>query len=137
VVWKERRRNSPVAFRLKRGNRVDALTGVVVTLRPGRVRILAKMTLDAASPVSLQPGDVIYPLHYLGEGYDLFWFNGKAHSDQISVEVIEQEPTLKAQLSVEALSETEWWVKVKNAAGQVGWTVVGENFDGASMDACS
>jgi hypothetical protein len=33
--------------------------------------------------------------------------------------------------------QTVWWVKVRNAAGLVGWTLVDENFDGADMDACS
>jgi len=33
--------------------------------------------------------------------------------------------------------QTVWWVKVRNDAGLVGWTLVDENFDGADVDACS
>jgi hypothetical protein len=138
VVWKERRRGAPVAFRLKEGDRVVGVTGVVVTLKAGRMRILKKLKLDDEKPVSLKPGDVIYTLHYLGEGYDLFWFNGNRHSDQISADAIDTgSPASGSALWVEALPETDWWVKVKNAAGQVGWTVVEDNFDAADMDACS
>ncbi len=114
------------------------VTGVVVTRKAGRMRVLKELKLDELRPISLMPGDVIYTLHYLGEGYDLFWFNGSTHSDQISAEAVDTgSPAPGAVLWVEALPETDWWVKVKNSAGQVGWTLVDKNFDPADMDACS
>jgi hypothetical protein len=138
VVWKERRRSSPEAFRLKPGDRVVALTGVVVTTKAGRMKILKDTTLDETRPVRLHAGDVIYTLRYMGEGYDRFWFDGALHSDQISANTVDSgSPAPDAVLWVEALPETVWWVKVRNGTGLVGWTLVDENFDGADMDACS
>jgi hypothetical protein len=137
VVWKERRKG-PVAFHLRPGDRVIGLNGVVETRKPGRVRILKDIELDDEHPVKLRPGDVVYALHYLGEGYELFWFNGQTHSDQIGpFEVDKEEPSSEATLWVESLPETVWWVKVKNAEGLAGWTMVDHNFDPYDMDACS
>jgi len=133
-LHKDRSLSTPVAFSLSKGERVQGLTGVVITLKPGRVKILKPITLDDKKPVSLAPGDVIYTLHYLGEGYDLFWFKGQVHSDQITADKIEREPNPEAYWQVLALPEAEWWVKIKNAEGKIGWTNETDKFD--NMDAC-
>ena len=130
----DRSLSSPVAFSVGKDQRVQGLTGVVITTKVGRVKILKPITLDDQEPVTLAPGDIIHTLHYLGEGYELFWFRGQLHSDQITGQKVEEVPDPAASWQVLALPETEWWVKVKNAQGQVGWTKESDKFD--NMDAC-
>ena len=133
-LHKERSLTDPVVIVLHKGQRVQGITGVVITTQPGKLKILKPITLDAQKPVSLVPGDIVYTLHYLGEGYDLFWFKGQLHSDQISARKIELEPTPGASWQVLALPEYDWWVKVKGAEDRIGWTNETDKFD--NMDAC-
>jgi len=128
-VLTSRRTGAAVAFRLKPGDKVYVSTGVVVTTRPGRIRALEAVTLgEGTEAVSLKPGELIYILHYLGEGYHLLWFNGHTLSDEI-------EPVEQAK-NLELLEppETHWWVKIKNRSGRVGWSEHPEHFMG--NDAC-
>jgi len=126
-----RRADAPTAFTVEAGERVTAWTGVVVTTRPGRIRIVETTKLgEGKEEVELQPGDVVYVLHYLGEGFDLLWFRARRFSDQIHME----RPGKSGELELLEPAETEWWVKVKNRAGRFGWTNEPESFP--DNDAC-
>ena len=135
VVLSARSSGAPVLYRLNAGDRPFAITGVVVTTRPGRIEILEPMTLGKEPhTVSLRPGDLIYTLHYLGEGYDLFWFNGRTYSDQIHWDGIGMQSAVPGFRFLEQPTIV-WWVKLRNASGQVGWS--NTPWDFTDNSACS
>src|SRR5713226_2659673 len=91
VLRKEFNESSPVVSTVKPGEKVRGLTGVVITTKAGPVKILKTQTLhrdNGKDEVSLKPGDVIYNIHYVGEGYDKFWFKGQLLVDQTDIRKI-------------------------------------------------
>lgn len=137
TLMKETRPDSPIAFELAAGESVMGLTGVVVTSRPGR--LLARRTFTLGEKphrtASVQRGDAVYVIHYTSEGFSLFWFKGRLYSDQLDVESVD-DPKFPSNTDFRVMStpKVTWWVKVRNAEGQTGWTFQSENFD--HMDAC-
>jgi hypothetical protein len=120
TVLRERRQDAPVAFELMKGARVTALTGVVVTVVPGIVQLDQATDVETGQgAIHLGAGQVFYLLTYQGEGYSKAWINGQVHTD---VEVAAYKP--------KRLASGIWWVQVRNARGQVGWTRHPESFDG-------
>ena len=129
-VHQERSDQSRVLFRLRAGERVDALTGVVVTRHPAAIRI-DRPVRDGYSKngdrplLSLNRGDVVYILAPLGEGSYLFWYQGKVYRSGID---------LAAMPGVEGKGMTlTWWKQVRNQSGKTGWTK-SERFQ--NTDAC-
>jgi hypothetical protein len=114
--------SAPIAFRLKRGERVRGLTGVVITTTPGKLRVLKDTTL---SEKNLRAGDELYLLTYLGEGFSKIWFNGT---------IFEGDPYEPATYKTIQEPKATWWVKVRNRAGKIGWSRQSENF--GNMDEC-
>ena len=83
-----------------------------------RRRSWATCSNSKSPELSLKPGEVVYTLHYLGEGYDLFWYHGKTYHDQISIaEDAWGNVPFHETLKVESRPKTEWWVKIKDHAG--------------------
>ena len=142
TIYKSRNQKAGVAFRLKQGEWVTGVTGVVVTKQFGISKILKPLEIGyplkkgADKPVlSLKPGEFFYPLHYLGEGFDLFWYKGNIYSDQISGREPDPEPPPpELNVQVVSLPKTVWWVKIRNKAGLFGWTDEVNKFD--HQDAC-
>jgi hypothetical protein len=130
----ERSEASARAFSVAKGEKIRAVTGVVVTTRPGIVRIRSAgkygySKTGAPEPqLSLQPGETIYTLHYEGEGSYLFWYEGKTYSDGIG------EGDDNGPFDVVSQPEYVWWAKLKNTAGKVGWTKDIDAF--AHVDRC-
>lgn len=121
-VRQDRQSSSPVAFTLRRGERVTGMTGIVITTQPGQARALKPTTIGG---VRVGAGEIIYVLTNLGEGHSKVWYKGRlgeAEIYDITLFKILKEP------------QSIWWVKVKNGKGQVGWTDQTKNFTG--MDAC-
>jgi hypothetical protein len=121
TVWTGRNHRR-VAFTVKSGEWVRGLTGVVITTRPGISKVLVKMTLGDRPAVSVSPGDLLYTLHDLGEGFDFFWFQGKTYSDQISGEPDPDPPPPDLQIQIISRPQYVWWAKIRNLRGRVGWT---------------
>jgi hypothetical protein len=140
IARKSRSRRSAAVFHIKRGEQVQGITGVVITSQYGVTEILKPLqigyTKTSKSPeLSLRAGDIIYTLHYLGEAYDLFWYHGKTYSDEISVpENAWGKVPYSDALRVKSRPKTDWWVKMKNHKGEVGWSNEVDAF--AHMDAC-
>ena len=124
-----------------KGLSVTGMTGVVITSQYGITRIVAPLNVgftstSKAPQLSLKPGDVVYTLHYAGEAYDLFWYNGQVYSDQISEpENAWGDVPNHDAVKIVSRPKYEWWVKVKTANGQIGWTNQTDHF--SNMDACA
>lgn len=139
-IFKRRSEKSPVSFRVKKGQSVRGLTGVVITTEYGLTKIIKPIqigyTHDSKSPeLSLQPGEVVYTLHYQGEANDLFWYKGKVYSDQISVpENAWGTPPNSQALQIVSRAKYEWWAVIQDKDGNIGWTKETDAF--AYIDAC-
>jgi hypothetical protein len=148
-VHRDMRDNSPVVFTVRKGERVDALTGTVVTVKAGIARVTAATALIAYADREFQPppssqdkyvtatkGEVLHLLTPLGEGFYTAWFHGvllgqvKADflprfldsGDELQQGDVEQDP------------EIVWWAKVRNRRGQIGWTRDTDSF--GNQDSC-
>jgi hypothetical protein len=104
-----------VVAQLHKGEKVQGVTGEVHSIP---MRVIAKYD-DPETGVKI--GDVIYALHYDGEGYWKVWHKGKLKDME---GILDKGPTPKAT----------WWVQIKTASGIVGWAVSRRNFD--NQDAC-
>jgi hypothetical protein len=133
VLRKDFNDSAPVVTTIKQGEKVQGLTGVVITTKPGPVKILKTQKLRREKDekeVTLQPGDVIYNLHYVGAGFDKFWFRGELLVDQTNIRKIEKNEWWE----ITDLPTWVWWAKVKRSNGDVGWTKELKNF--RHIDAC-
>ncbi len=137
-VLGERRDRAPAAFTLRRGERVTALTGIVVTKVPGRVEFRKAVDLPASSgTLHVERGQSLYLLTYRGEGFTKAWFKGRIH-DEVDGRAAffgdrcEREPGA-CDGTIVHRPVVEWWVQIRNSAGQTGWTREPEKFDGKSV----
>jgi len=140
VLYKQRSTSSGVAFRVKKGDHVVGLTGVVVTLKPGTAIVKKTHTLGIGKQkTAVKRGDVLYLLNYEGEGVYKIWFRGRFYESEMPTapDLVSKVPIEQREESVHVVSEPEyiWWVKVKNNRGQVGWSRQDENF--GDMDSCA
>ena len=116
------RDGASIAFRLRKGERVKGVTGVVTTSEPGEVRVLKRTKIGK---FNAQPGDTLYLLTYVGEGFHRVWYKGKITEEETYDKTIFRQ--IKAPKSV-------WWVKVRNSRGQTGWSREPDNF--GNKDQC-
>lgn len=135
-AYSERSVTSKITLHLKKGQRVNGITGVVVTTQSGVVRILSPIKIgyshndkseDQEPKLSLKAGDIVYTLEYLGEGNQLIWYQGNIYWD-------DQLYSRYDSVSTESSPKTEWWVKIKDYKGHTGWTKETKAF--AHKDAC-
>jgi hypothetical protein len=138
AVRRDRRRGAPVVFTLKPGDHVRAITGVVVTLAPGRVRFRQPEDLTTTEgTLHVGAGETLYLLTYHGEGATTAWFKGHVYDEVDGSGFIgancETDPDSCNGRIVEQPT-TEWWVRVKSRGGRTGWTREPEKFD--NKDAC-
>jgi hypothetical protein len=123
-------KTSPIAT-LRKGVKVFAKTGVVITTKAGEVELLEEKTLgEGREPRVVVPkGGRIYPLRYLGEGYEKFWYDGAIYSAFIGV----AEPgRVYEGFRVLRRWEDDWWVSVSTRDGRKGWVLMTRKtrFDG-------
>jgi hypothetical protein len=111
---------SLVIYTIKKGQKVHALTGVVITTKPGRARVEKPISIGN---VKIAKGEIVYLLTYQGEGTYKLWFKGKLINGDCQME-----------LSIIDKPESIWWVNIQNSNGQTGWSDEPDNFD--YQDAC-
>lgn len=90
---------------------------------------------ETGGALDLKSGEILYTLHYAGEGTDLFWYKGKTYYDDIASDEPDPDPP-PSNLSVQVISRPviDWWVKVKKN-GEIGWIKNPYHFVGS--DGCS
>jgi hypothetical protein len=135
TAYSQRSETSPAAFSVVKGEKILAVTGVVITTRYGVVKLRSagkygylKTSTPPEPQLSLQAGEVIYTLHYEGEGSYLFWYKGKTYSDGIGDSGDDE------HFDVVSKPDYVWWAKLKNAGGKIGWTKDIDAF--AHVDRC-
>ncbi len=135
MIRKERSKTALLAFTVKKGERVTALTGVVITTKPGRVLFRESINLDSDSGVlHIEPGETLFLLTYQGEGSTKAWFQGKIYDHVLGETAFfdsrcEKDPSRCVGRIVER-PVSEWWVQIRNSRGQIGWTKETDKFDG-------
>jgi hypothetical protein len=125
-TWKQTRQ---AIAQLSKGDSVTGVTGVVITFRPGVIR------LDRDLPdQNLRRGDIILTYTYRGEGFSAVWFKGLYYSEfDIS---FARWPDgsgcggAHCAATYVDMGEKVWWAEVKLNSGRSGWV----NMDAALFD---
>jgi hypothetical protein len=128
--WKEAR--TPL-FTLKNGEVVTGITGVHITYEPDRIQVLQSLP-----ELQLQPGDIILRYMNRGEGFADVWSKGRWRKQFNCSFITEKNSTgCLWDCAAKVISEgrKDWWVQVKRAQGQSGWTKSDDQFD--CMDSLS
>jgi hypothetical protein len=129
-TWKQDRQ---AIAQLSKGDSVIGETGVVITFRPGVIR------LDRDLPEqNLRRGETILTYTYRGEGFSAVWFKGLYYSEfDISFARWPDGSgcggTHCAATYVE-MGEKVWWAEVKLKSGRSGWVNMNAAvFDGVDL----
>lgn len=122
---------APVAFTVHKGEKVDAVTGVVVVSRPGRARASRDVQVEGLGP--LRKGGEVSVLHPVGEGFWLVWRDGKKGSGQVAEKSARPGPW-DPELNPIEKPDFRWWIQVRDGKGRTGWTDAPENF--GNKDRC-
>ena len=135
AVRRKRALTSPIVFRVRKGEKVTAITGVVVTTKAGRVQFREPVDLSTSTDsVHVDPSETLYLLTYRGEGWTKAWFKGRMY-DELDGSmaflngVCEITPAECVGTIVEHPQQV-WWVQVRTAGGRSGWTSEPDKFDG-------
>lgn len=105
---------------LAEGDKATAITGVVITFKPGMVR------MDRDLPdQNLRRGDTLLTYAYRGEGFSAVWFNGKYRAEfDISFAKWPDGSGCGNEHCAATyvdLGKKSWWAEVKLASGRTGW----------------
>lgn len=126
------------------GEQVDATTGEVHS-KPLRAEVRRDHALESRAPDgptrTVRPGDTVWVLSFLGEGYAEIWFDGTVYQGEV-ISVFDEECGPGAPASDDCwltpsgeAGRQIWWARVTRADGSVGWV---DNTDDAlgGFDAC-
>jgi hypothetical protein len=116
-TWKE---NRQTIAQLSPGDKVVAVTGVVITFKPGIIR------MDRDLPdQDLKRADIILTYAYRGEGFSAVWFKGQYDSEfDISFTKWPDGQGCGGDHCAATyvdLGKKSWWAKVKLKSGRTGW----------------
>lgn len=125
-TWKQNRR---AIARIAPGETVRGITGVVITYRPGVVR------MDRDLPaLALKRGDLILTYAYRGEGYWAAWWGGKYYPEfDLTFAKLPDGTGCGGDHCAATFQDrgrTVWWAEVKLRSGKTGWLDLrGPEFD--------
>jgi hypothetical protein len=128
----ERRPDSRVAVTLEKGDHVRAITGIVVTTKPGRVQFRKAADLSTANGVlHVEPGETLYLLTYHGEGLTTAWFNGRLYEEVDGADFLNAacDNALICNGTIVEKPQNVWWIRVRSTKGLTGWTNEPAKFD--------
>jgi hypothetical protein len=141
--------NKERSFIVKRGERVTAMSGIVITTAAGVVRVTKPVTLEVYSkrfpkaPVeklALAPDARLYLLTPQGEGWMSGWADGRLLESFDAASFADAsvcEKSSRCDGIVQKQAAREWWVKVRNSRGQFGWILMPRSYPTFSgTDAC-
>jgi hypothetical protein len=115
-TWKENRRE---VTRLAVGEKVNAITGVVITYKPGVIRVDEDM-----AQAGFKRGDIIRTYTYHGEGESAVCFKGKYYANfniQFSKSPGGSCGGSHCEATYVHAAKCAWWAKVKLKSGRTGW----------------
>lgn len=134
TVFSRPDQKSAELFTINKDEEFVAETGYVLTVSTGKWAMLDTLKLDRlykGKNKIVYPGDTLYVLHYLGEGYYKVWYKGDEYEGPEDFWNPYSGRKVSEQIDLE---RTEWWVKTKNKAGLEGWFLKEGNVWG--LDAC-
>ena len=115
---------------VRRGEKVVGVTGLVVTFRPGRIRLdrdypdTNDMRASPSEP-ALKRGDVLLTYTYRGEGFSAVWFGGTFYSEfDISFTKWPDGSGCGGEHCAATyvdLGRKQWWAKVKLRPDRTAW----------------
>ena len=121
----------PVA-RLAAGDKVTGVAGVVITIRPGKIRMDRDLPEDG-----LRRGDTVLVYTNLGEGHAKVWFKGRFYPEFDTTFARTGGPPCSESScsgSYVDMGMKTWWAQVKLPSGQIGWVNMDEaEFDGVDQ----
>jgi len=125
-TWEKKRTR---IARLAAGDRVTGITGVVITFRPGVIRMDRDLPEEG-----LKRGDTILTYSYRGEGFSAVWFKGRYHSE-FDITFARSDGKVCNDASCSAtyidMGMKSWWAQVKLQSGRIGWIEMDKaEFDG-------
>jgi hypothetical protein len=119
--------------KLVKGDKVLATSGVVITFRPGLIRVEQDLPDQ-----QLQQGDTVLTYAYRGEGFSAVWYKGKYDpSFDISFAKWPDGTGCAGDHCAGTyvdLGEKEWWAEVKLASGLQGWVNIPLDMTNAKFD---
>jgi hypothetical protein len=110
---------------------VQAVTGVVITSKPGRVTFKDTVRLQIGSDsVRVTPADTVYVLHGEGEGFVTTWFRGRLQRGVDGTGFYEGTCQLRMACTGRFVNrpESTWWALIRTDSGRTGWTNTPANF---------
>ena len=140
TLFRDRREDSGTSFVAESGDRVRAITGIVVTTQPGLAQVDRPVDLwTTEGPIHLVPGDTLYLLTNHGEGDFTAWFKGRLYdsvdaSGFAGVNAVCEARPEKCNGRVTQPAVSEWWVRVRSLKGVTGWTREPQKF--SNKDRC-
>ena len=130
-TWKTSRRKIGT---LATGDTVVALTGVVITFKPGVVRLDRDLPARDPNDADLRAGDTILTYAYHGEGEATAWTKGRFYqSFDISFTTWPDGSGCQRDCAAKYvdIGRHDWWAKVRLRNGRTAWVLMDDaNFSG-------
>jgi hypothetical protein len=128
------RLDSPVAFRLRKGDTVLAVTGMVVTTRLGRAVVRRPIRIGDERRLKAGPADEVVVLYRRGEGSWRIWLRGELDDAELPTEddrcATDGGEPVECEVQIVVRPQTVWWSRVRTRNGREGWTHQMKHFAG-------